>query len=69
MEYTSGNYEAFTRPRKPAGVDGKTAWFVGSGLASLFDLPGPELLWRGVAKRLGNNEIGELLTQYGVIGK
>ncbi|WP_433593095.1 hypothetical protein [Nocardia sp. CA-145437] len=20
------------------------------------DLPGPELLWRGVAKRLGNNE-------------
>ncbi|MEU1431756.1 oleate hydratase [Nocardia sp. NPDC005746] len=35
MEYTSGNYEAFARPRKPAGVDGKTAWFVGSGLASL----------------------------------
>ncbi|MEC3956822.1 oleate hydratase [Nocardia sp. CDC153] len=33
------------------------------------DLPGPELLWRGLAKRLGNNEIGELLTQYGVIGK
>lgn len=32
-------------------------------------LPGPELLWRGLAKRLGNNEIGELLTQYGVIGK
>ncbi|MEV0463842.1 oleate hydratase [Nocardia tengchongensis] len=35
MEYTSGNYEAFARPRKPAGVDGKTAWFVGSGLASM----------------------------------
>jgi oleate hydratase len=35
MEYTSGNYEAFARPRKPDGVDGKTAWFVGSGLASL----------------------------------
>lgn len=33
------------------------------------DLPGPELLWCGVAKRLGNNEIGELLTWYGVIGK
>lgn len=35
MRYTSGNYEAFARPRKPAGVDDKTAWFVGSGLASL----------------------------------
>lgn len=35
MRYGSGNYEAFVRPRKPEGVDGKTAWFVGSGLASL----------------------------------
>lgn len=35
MYYSSGNYEAFARPRKPPGVDGKTAWFVGSGLASL----------------------------------
>ncbi len=35
MRYTSGNYEAFARPRKPAGVDQKTAWFVGAGLASL----------------------------------
>ncbi|MGF0255037.1 oleate hydratase [Rhodococcus erythropolis] len=35
MYYSSGNYEAFARPRKPDGVDGKTAWFVGSGLASL----------------------------------
>ncbi len=35
MYYSSGNYEAFARPRKPAGVDGKRAWFVGSGLASL----------------------------------
>jgi oleate hydratase len=33
--YSSGNYEAFARPRKPEGVDGKTAWFVGAGLASL----------------------------------
>jgi hypothetical protein len=30
MYYSSGNYEAFA-PRKPAGVDGKRAWFVGSG--------------------------------------
>jgi oleate hydratase len=33
--YSSGNYEAFARPRKPKGVDDKTAWFVGAGLASL----------------------------------
>ena len=35
MRYTSGNYEAFARPRKPEGADRKTAWFVGSGLAAL----------------------------------
>ena len=35
MYYTSGTYEAFARPRKPAGVETKTAWFVGAGLASM----------------------------------
>lgn len=35
MYYSSGNYEAFARPRKPEGVDDKTAWFVGAGLASM----------------------------------
>ena len=35
MYYSSGNYEAFARPRKPEGIDDKTAWFVGAGLASL----------------------------------
>ncbi|WP_392508899.1 oleate hydratase [Naumannella halotolerans] len=35
MYYSSGNYEAFARPRKPAGVDDKTAWFVGAGLTSM----------------------------------
>ena len=35
MYYSSGNYEAFARPRKPRGVENKTAWFIGSGLASL----------------------------------
>ena len=35
MYYSSGNYEAFARPTKPNGVDEKTAWFVGAGLASL----------------------------------
>ncbi len=33
--YTNGNYEAFARPRKPEGVDGKSAYIVGSGLAAL----------------------------------
>lgn len=35
MYYSSGNYEAFARPRKPQGVEDKTAWFVGAGLASM----------------------------------
>lgn len=35
MRYANGNYEAFVRPRKPEGVEAKTAWFVGAGLASL----------------------------------
>ena len=35
MYYSNGNYEAFARPEKPAGVDGKSAYLVGSGLASL----------------------------------
>lgn len=35
MYYSSGNYEAFARPKKPEGVDGKSAYIVGSGLAAL----------------------------------
>ena len=35
MRYTNGNYEAFARPRKPAGVDDKSAYIVGAGLAGL----------------------------------
>ena len=35
MYYSNGNYEAFARPRKPEGVDNKSAYLVGSGLASL----------------------------------
>ena len=35
MYYSNGNYEAFARPRKPKGVENKTACFVGSGLAAL----------------------------------
>lgn len=35
MYYSSGNYEAFARPRVPAGAKRKHAWFVGAGLATL----------------------------------
>ena len=35
MYYSSGNYEAFVRPLKPEGVDNKSAYIVGSGLAAL----------------------------------
>ena len=35
MYYSNGNYEAFARPKKPAGVDQKSAYLVGAGLASL----------------------------------
>lgn len=35
MYYSNGNYEAFARPVKPEGVDKKSAYLAGSGLASL----------------------------------
>ncbi|MCC2230299.1 oleate hydratase [Hominifimenecus microfluidus] len=33
--YSNGNYEAFARPEKPEGIENKSAYLVGSGLASL----------------------------------
>jgi len=33
--YSSSNYEAFVHPRKPEGVERKTAWFIGAGVASM----------------------------------
>ncbi len=35
MYYGSGNYEAFAHPKKPEGVDNKSAYIVGTGLAAL----------------------------------
>lgn len=35
MFYSNGNYEAFAHPRKPKGVDEKSAYIVGAGLAGL----------------------------------
>ena len=35
MYYSSGNYEAFATPKKPEGIDKKSAYIVGTGLAGL----------------------------------
>mgnify|MGYP004510355609 FL=1 len=35
MYYSAGNYEAFARPVKPEGVDKKSAYIIGTGLAGL----------------------------------
>jgi len=35
MYYSKGNYEAFSTPVKPEGVDNKSAYLVGAGLATL----------------------------------
>lgn len=41
MYYSSGNYEAFATPKKPEGIEGKSAYVVGTGLAG----PGGGLLF------------------------
>ena len=35
MYYSAGNYESFARPEKPEGVDKKSAYIIGTGLAGL----------------------------------
>ena len=35
MYYSSGNYEAFAHPLKPEGVEKKSAYIIGAGLAGL----------------------------------
>lgn len=35
MYYSKGNYESLARPEKPKGVESKSAYLIGSGLASL----------------------------------
>ena len=35
MYHSSGNYEAFVKPRKPEGAERKSAYIIGSGLAAL----------------------------------
>ena len=35
MRHTNGNYEAFAKSRKPDGIEEKSAYIVGAGLAGL----------------------------------
>ena len=35
MYYSAGTYEAFAHPEKPQGVDNKSAYIIGTGLAGL----------------------------------
>lgn len=35
MYYSNGNYEAFAHPKKPEGIENKSAYIVGTGLAGL----------------------------------
>lgn len=35
MYHSNGNYEAFVHPRKPEGIENKSAYIVGTGLAGL----------------------------------
>ena len=39
MYYSSGNYEAFATPKKPEGIDNKSAYVVGTCL--LYTSPSP----------------------------
>ena len=62
MYYSSGNYEAFAHPRKPEGVDNKSAYIVGSGLAAV---------WPGVTDSLNNpgaHGLSEILYAYSSAG-
>ncbi len=79
MYCSNGNYEAFARPRKPKGVETKTAWFVGSGLASLagaaflirdgeaIGIPGLAFVRKLLMKKLDKTQIGVLLREFGLV--
>ena len=77
--YTNGNYEAFARPKKPQGVDEKSAYIVGSGLASLAaacflvrdgQMPGDHIhILEAKRKNRGKNNDRYRLYMGGSIGK
>ncbi|MBV0889594.1 oleate hydratase [Komagataeibacter oboediens] len=35
MRYAHSNFEAFVRPEKPPGIEGRSAWIIGSGLGGM----------------------------------
>ena len=35
MYYSAGNFEAFAHPKKPEGLENKSAYIIGTGLAAL----------------------------------
>ena len=39
MYYSAGTYESFAHPEKPEGVDKKSAYIIGTGLAGLTAYP------------------------------
>lgn len=47
--YSKGNYEAFARPEKPEGIEEKSAWLIGGGLASL----AADVRWRIILNACG----------------
>ena len=83
MYYSSGNYEAFARPKKPEGVDHKSAYIVGSGLAALtaacylvrdgkkitdMDLPLiPRLALKEALKKIEGTDLEKILKEYNAI--
>ena len=83
MYYSSGNYEAFSHPKKPEGVDGKSAYIIGSGLAALtaacylvrdgkkitdMELPFIEkIALKEVLKKIQGTDIEKFLKEYNAI--
>ena len=62
--YTNGNYEAFARPEKPEGIEEKSAYLVGSGLAALAAACGMAAVFCGVT----NCPITALLISFELFG-
>lgn len=76
MYYSSGNYEAFARPEKPEGVDHKSAYLIGGGLASLAaacflvrdaQMPGRQIHILERERRLGGALDGDQITNVGYV--
>ena len=57
MYYSSGNYEAFATPKKPEGIDEKSAYIVGTGLAGLaaacFLIRDAQMKWTTISNACG----------------